>query len=150
MLSQASLPYHFWDRAFHTAVYLINRLPASHTNMISVQVLFKTTPNYAFLKVFGCACFPLLRPYNNHKLHFRSSECTFLGYSRSHKGYKCLDASGRLFISKDVLFNESVFPFNYLKLPSQSNHVPSSIPSPSFHTSNIITCFISPEPYSLH
>lgn len=36
--------------------------------------------------------------------------CLFLGYSTSHKGYKCLFPSGRLFISKDVIFNESRFP----------------------------------------
>jgi hypothetical protein len=29
-----------------------------------------------------------------------------------HKGFKCLDISkGRIYISRDVLFDESVFPF---------------------------------------
>lgn len=29
-----------------------------------------------------------------------------------HKGFKCLDvASGRVYISRDVIFDESVFPF---------------------------------------
>jgi hypothetical protein len=29
-----------------------------------------------------------------------------------HKGFKCLDlAKGRKYISRDVIFNESVFPF---------------------------------------
>lgn len=61
-----------------------------------MESLFQTKPHYPFLNVFGCLCFPYLRPYNNHKLSLRSSPCLFLGYSNLHKGYKCLDSSGRL------------------------------------------------------
>jgi len=64
-----------------------------------------------FLRTFGCACFPFLRPYNAHKLNFRSQECVFLGYSSSHKGYKCLSSSGKIYISKDVIFNEHRFSY---------------------------------------
>jgi histone deacetylase 1/2 len=72
-------------------------------------------PNYTMLKSFGCACWPLLRPYNTHKLSFRSKECVFIGYNNHHKGYKCLDVdTGRVYISSDVVFDESVFPFSRL------------------------------------
>jgi hypothetical protein len=38
--------------------------------------------------------------------------CTFIGYSIHHKGYKCLDVStSQVYISRDVVFDESVFPF---------------------------------------
>jgi hypothetical protein len=41
----------------------------------------------------------------------------FLGYSSLHKGYECLDVpSGRVYISHDVIFDESVFPFLELNL----------------------------------
>lgn len=66
---------------------------------------FQNSPDYNLLRVFGCACWPNLRPYNAHKLQPRSIKCGFLGYNLHHRGYKCL------YISQDVLFEESVFPF---------------------------------------
>ena len=39
----------------------------------------------------------------------------FLGYSNLHKGYKCLEIStGRIYISRDVIFDETLFPFSKL------------------------------------
>jgi len=115
LLSQASLPLSYWDYAFLIDVYLINRLPIAALHFqVPYTVLFKQSLDYKFLKVFGCACFPFLRPYNAHKLDYRSQECFFLGYSPSHKGYRCLSPSGRLYISKDVLFNENKFHYDTL------------------------------------
>lgn len=65
------------------------------------------------LSVFGCACNPHLRPYNAHKLRYRSKQCVFIWYSNLHKGYKCLHiATGQVYISRDVIFYEGVFPFD--------------------------------------
>jgi hypothetical protein len=37
----------------------------------------------------------------------------FLDYINLYKGYKCLDiSSGRVYISRDVIFDESQFPFD--------------------------------------
>jgi hypothetical protein len=107
------MPLKFWDEAFLTAVYLINRLPSKVIHsQTPMERLFGHKGDYSFLRVFGCACWPNLRPYNKHKLQFRSKQCAFLGYSSLHKGYKCLDIStGRVYISRDIVFDESVFPF---------------------------------------
>lgn len=107
------MPLKFWDEAFLTAAYLINRLPTPVNDGIPpLTKLFQQNPDYASLRTFGCACWPHLRPYNSRKLQFRSKQCVFLGYSTMHKGFKCLDvASGRVYISRDVIFDESVFPF---------------------------------------
>jgi histone deacetylase 1/2 len=61
LLSHASLPLSYWDYAFLTAVYLINRLPSAPLNFkVPYTVLYHHDPDYKFLKAFGCACFPLL------------------------------------------------------------------------------------------
>jgi histone deacetylase 1/2 len=114
LLAHSSLPIRLWDEAFLTAVYLINRMPTRTLNNASpIFRLFGEKPDYTFLRSFGSACWPDLRPYNNRKLAFRSQQCVFIGYSSMHKGYKCLDKSiGRIFISRNVVFDETVFPFS--------------------------------------
>jgi histone deacetylase 1/2 len=112
LLAHSSLPVRFWDEAFLTAVYLINRMPAQNLqNTAPLTCLRGEHPDYSFLRAFGCACWPNLRPYNNRKLAFRSRLCVFLGYNQQHKGYKCLDrSSGQIFVSRDVVFDENFFP----------------------------------------
>jgi hypothetical protein len=101
------MPLKFWDEPFLIATFLINRLPTPVLHHISpIEKLFATKPDYSFLCTFGCACWLNLRPYNTHKLAFRLKQCTFLGYSTHHKGYKCLDIStGRVYIPRDVVFD---------------------------------------------
>jgi histone deacetylase 1/2 len=110
------MPLKFWDEAFLTTTYLINRTPSKLLQYSTpLDRLFHTTPDYKSLRIFGCACWPNLRPYNKHKLEFRSKECAFRGYSNRQKGFKCLDIStDRVYISTNVVFDENVFPFSKL------------------------------------
>jgi histone deacetylase 1/2 len=108
------MPLKFWDEAFLTATYLINILPSKVTGYNApVELLLLEEPDYGSLRIFGCACWLNLRPYNTRKLAFWSIQCVFLGYSSLHKGFKCLEPSyGRVYISCDVVFNETMFPFS--------------------------------------
>jgi hypothetical protein len=111
LLAQSHLPPKFWVEACLTAVYLINRMP-SHTlqNLTLYTNLFKAEPSYSELRVFGCACYPLLHPYNKHKLEFRSKQFIFLGYSSNHKSYRCMDPNtSRIYLSRNVVFDEKIF-----------------------------------------
>ncbi|GJW35576.1 putative RNA-directed DNA polymerase [Tanacetum coccineum] len=82
LLAQACVPQRFWHYAFDTSVYLINRMPSrTSTNKSPFEHIFKRSPDYSFLRVFECLCFSHLRPYNRHKMDFRSTPCVFLGYS---------------------------------------------------------------------
>jgi hypothetical protein len=136
----------FWDEAFLTATFLINRLPTPVLHhMSSIEKLFATKHAYSFLRTFGCACWSNLRLYNTHKLTFRSKQCTFLGYSTHHKGYKCLDISTScVYISHDVVFDETVFPFFTLhpnasaRLRSEISLLPPSLVDPALIQGNTV------------
>ncbi|KAL4279258.1 hypothetical protein GQ457_03G028650 [Hibiscus cannabinus] len=80
-----------------------------------VDLLNGVKPDYKFFKVFGCLCFPHTRPFNKHKFDFRSSPCTFIGYSLTHHGYLCLAKGGRVFVSRNVVFDETIFPFEQVE-----------------------------------
>jgi transposase InsO family protein len=145
LLANASMPQSFWAEAFQTATFLINRLPTPVLHQKSpFEVLFHTPPDYCFLKIFGCLCWPCIRPYNKHKLDYRSVPCLFLGYSASHKGYICRAIhSSRIYISRHVVFDETNFPYAHFSPQATSETLNSSscLSSPSFtHPSTISIC----------
>lgn len=113
LLAQSDIPLKFWFYAFAHAVYLTIRLPTPVLNHSSpYEVLYQVTPDYGLLRVFGCTCFPDLRPFQQHKLNFRSQRCVFLSGVPNTKGYRCLATDGRIFLSHHVRFDETTFPFN--------------------------------------
>ncbi|KAH9769651.1 retrovirus-related pol polyprotein from transposon RE1 [Citrus sinensis] len=141
LLAQAKMPLSFWWESFHTASFLINRLPTPVLNNTSPYTkLYGRKPDYHFLKTFGCSCFPFLRPYSQHKFNFHTRKCLMIGYSPLHKGYKCLDSTGKTYIARHVKFNESEFPYSNLFPSSDSNvsSVQQSHFSSPFISSNIL------------
>jgi hypothetical protein len=65
LLANASMPQSFWAEAFQTATFLIDRLPTPVLHQKSpFEVIFHTPPDYWFLKIFGCLCWPCIRPCN--------------------------------------------------------------------------------------
>lgn len=75
------------------------------------------------LNAFGCLCCPYMRDFNRHKFDFHTNKCIFIGYSLSHKGYKCLTSSGQVHILRHVVFYETVFPYATIFATSSSENV---------------------------
>lgn len=138
LLTHAGMPKSYWTYAFATATYLINRLPSPVLNMDSpFNKLFGETPNYNKLRIFGCLCFPWLRPYNANKLENKSSPCVFLGYSQTQSAFLCLQpTTGRIYVSRHVKFDETQFPFQALRKIDNS---PASSPSATKPPVEVIT-----------
>lgn len=124
LLFHAHVPLVYWVEALHTATHLINLLPTSRLNFLTPhEALFRSAPDFSHLHVFGCLCYPNVSATAPHKLSPRSIPCVFIGYPSSHKGFRCLDlATGKVIISRHVVFYELSFPF----APSSSS---SSAPS---------------------
>ena len=134
-----------------TTVHIINRLLSPILNNESpFEKLYGKIPSYEHLKVFGCLCFASTLIHHRTKFDPRSIPCVFLGYPFGVKGYKLLDLfTKRIFISRDVIFHETIFPFvsDPYSSSSHSNiplpHLFPSIASPhdpllSFPTSDLV------------
>lgn len=73
------------------------------------------------LKLQSCLCFISTLSHNRHKFAPRARKCVFLGYPHGITGYKVLDIeSNSVYISKDIIFYETIFPYAECSQPSTS------------------------------
>lgn len=113
--SSISLPSEYWADVYSSAIFTINRFPSTTTsNKSPYDLLFERTSVYTLLHTIRCLCFPITPNSQRTKLQNVSTRCVFIGYSFTHKGYKCKDLStGKITVSRHVLFDKNTFPFQH-------------------------------------
>lgn len=116
LLQTANLPHKFWFHACAISVYFINKMVCQTLHISShFQCLFGSPPSISHLRVFDCACFPLLKQLNFSKLQPKTSQCIFIGYASQYKWYLCLNPlTNKIFVYRHVLFDETSFPYNFI------------------------------------
>ncbi|XP_074342183.1 uncharacterized protein LOC141679631 [Apium graveolens] len=93
---------------------------------------YKEPPQYDHLKVFGCLAFASNPTITSDKFAVRGVPCVFLGYPSLKKGYKLYNLITKThFVSRDVTFQESVFPFQADSLQTYMSPLP--IPIQTMH-----------------
>lgn len=75
------------------------------------QKHFGKAPQYTYLRKFGCLCFATKLKPNKDKFENRSTKAILIGYDGNHKVYKLYDNDHTIFMSRDVIFHEHIFPF---------------------------------------
>jgi len=109
MLFDAGLPNTYWGDAILYATHVLNRVPtrAIADRLTPHEVFTGNRPSVAHLRIFGCKAHVHVPDEKHCKLDAKSVECTFLGFAESRKAYVCVHcASGRIFESRDVVFDE--------------------------------------------
>jgi hypothetical protein len=102
-----------WIHAVHCANYVQNRT-VSRTALNGKTPFEEWTgrkPDARHLRIFGCRALVYMnrkRPGYN-KLQKRAIKCIFVGYASDQKGYLFIDASGRILVSNNAVFDEVQF-----------------------------------------
>lgn len=108
MMHDAKIPSKFWAETIATAVYLKDFLPtARHPEKVPYELWTGVKPDVSHLRAFGCAAYAKIpAEEGGSKIEDRSIKTTLLGYF-GRGAYRLLDrATGKIFKSRDVIFDE--------------------------------------------
>jgi len=126
LLFQSNLPKCYWSYVVNHVVHLINTMPSTILKDKSpYEMLYQKPPTYLDLKTFGCLSFASTSDVNRSKLDPRARKCVFIGFKNGIKGYILLDLKTReIFISKNVLFYETIFPCSSMDNDTTEKTIP--------------------------
>lgn len=132
---QSNLPINFWGDCVLAATHIINMLPTPVLQYKSpFEIMFNKIPDYSHLRAFGCLCYISDLYSTPDKFAPKTLKCVFLGYPFNKKGYRVMDLNTRkCYVSRDVKFVESTFPFHQINTSSTTQSNSHMFPNTPFH-----------------
>jgi len=121
MLKHAGMPNKLWAKAVSTAVDIQNRLPSrALPNSMPFEGWMRKKPDISHLRTFSCLAFAWIHGDLRKKLDNHAYKCVVLGYSaETSTQYRVMDVnSGRVFLARDVKFDQSTLYHQLLKTKS--------------------------------
>jgi hypothetical protein len=109
MLLAANLSEEFWSLAVEAANYVRNRSPHKATpgNQPPYALFRGSKPSIARLRIFGCACYPVLDLASRQKFKSYVIKGVFVGYEVLSTPYRVyFPDTGKIRVYRDVIFNE--------------------------------------------
>jgi len=108
MLYAKSLPKILWAEAVNTAVYTLNRVPATGENKTPYEKWFNKRPSVKHMKVFGTTCYTLIPKQLRKKWEPKSKKGKLVGYTDTDKNFRVWDEEkGRVDIYRDIKFDDT-------------------------------------------
>ena len=120
MMAESGMPMKYWADAVQTTIYTRNLVPSSRRpGSIPAELWFGKRQDILHLRPFGTTAYAhILLDLNLSKLYPRSVKVSLLGYF-GRELYKLLErASGTIFKSRDVIFEEGITHFSSQPKPT--------------------------------
>lgn len=117
MLIHAGLLSSLWQEAIVAACYITNRLPTKVlVGKTPYEVSYKKKPDLANLRIYGCNAYVVdYHARSKGKMAPRSRIGTLVGYEGKNQ-WRIYDDS-KVFVRRDIIFNESKFRYKELSGP---------------------------------
>jgi transposase InsO family protein len=119
LLVESQLPISLWAEAVSTVNYLRNISPSTGRDITPFEAFYGNKPDVSALRVFGCVAYALTPKELRQKLEPTSQRGRMVGYEPHSKAYRIFLDTGKVIISRDVIFNESVLSVSTKFTPAE-------------------------------
>jgi hypothetical protein len=106
-LLKSGLALKWWPYFLKAVNHIRNLCPTANISITPYQAWYGDIPDLSHMRVLGSRGWALLPSSKRKKMQSKSIQCQLLGYEGS-TNYILLNGRGRVFVSNNVVFSESI------------------------------------------